>query len=157
MKTSTYFRVRCICNVCCILLSSFAFEGTECVAQVRNGQGIATISAVPLKILAPAYPRLAQQARIAGDVNLILTIGKLGQVESVDVLDGHPMLREVAIESARRSLFACPDCKDHSASYSLRYRFQISPLSPERACSMTSEPDPPVELNLAEHEVTVSA
>jgi len=130
------------------------FLATECAAQTQSAETAANV--VPVRLSLPAYPRLAQQADISGDVDLVLAVSTNGQVESVNVLSGHAMLRQAAIESARQSTFECRNC-DRASSYSLRYRFQIDRIAPDRACSATSEPDPPVELDLAAHQVTISA
>ena len=49
------------------------------------------------KLSDPTYPRLAQQARITGDVDLMLTIQRDGSVESAVVVSGHPMLQQAAL------------------------------------------------------------
>jgi hypothetical protein len=129
----------------------------NCSAQSEGATKSTSVNAVPVKMFVPAYPRLAQQARIFGDVDLTLEIGRTGQVESVSVVGGPAMLRQVAIESAHRSVFRCLDCDGQRISYFLKYRFQISSLPLDKVCDAASEPDPPVEIDLAEHQVTVSA
>ena len=42
------------------------------------------------KLFDPIYPRLAQQARIAGDVDLMLSMRKDRSVGSVTLVSGHP-------------------------------------------------------------------
>ena len=142
----------------CSLLSFFLACGQiNCLAQSEGVSQSTAANVTPIKIFVPAYPRLAQQARIAGEVNLTLELGRTGQVESVSVVGGPVMLRQVAIESAHRSVFQCLDCDDRRISYSLKYRFQISSLPLDKVCDAASEPDPPVEIDFAEHQVTISA
>src|SRR5712692_11252304 len=69
------------------------------------------------KLSDPTYPRLAQQARITGDVDLMLTIQRDGSVESAVVVSGHPMLQQAALESAQRSQFECKGCGEAVTSY----------------------------------------
>jgi len=59
------------------------------------------------KLFEPTYPPLARQARIAGDVELMLSIRRDGSVESAVFVSGHPMLKQAALDSAQRSQFKC--------------------------------------------------
>jgi protein TonB len=53
------------------------------------------------KIL-PTYPPLARSARIQGTVVLQAMISKLGTIENLRLLSGHPMLAPAAIEAVRQ-------------------------------------------------------
>jgi protein TonB len=53
------------------------------------------------KIL-PTYPPLARSARIQGTVVLQAMISKLGTIENLRLLFGHPMLAPAAIEAVRQ-------------------------------------------------------
>ena len=50
----------------------------------------------------PAYPPLARQARIQGTVLLEAIITKSGTIESLKVVQGHPMLVPAALEAVRQ-------------------------------------------------------
>jgi periplasmic protein TonB len=50
----------------------------------------------------PAYPAIARQARIQGTVLLRATISKDGTIENLQLLSGHPMLAQAAIEAVRQ-------------------------------------------------------
>jgi protein TonB len=50
----------------------------------------------------PIYPALARQARIQGTVLLRATISKDGMIENLQLLNGHPMLAQAAIEAVRQ-------------------------------------------------------
>jgi protein TonB len=50
----------------------------------------------------PAYPRLAQAARIQGAVVLLVTISREGLVENIRVVNGHPMLVGAAMDAVRQ-------------------------------------------------------
>ena len=50
----------------------------------------------------PAYPQLAIQARIQGNVVLHAIIGRDGQVSELQVLSGHPLLVSAAVEAVRQ-------------------------------------------------------
>ncbi|MCU1295995.1 MAG: outer rane transport energization protein TonB [Acidobacteriaceae bacterium] len=47
----------------------------------------------------PSYPAIARQARIQGIVLLRATISKDGTIENLQLLSGHPMLAQAAIEA----------------------------------------------------------
>jgi len=49
----------------------------------------------------PAYPPLAQQARVQGVVVLTAIIGKDGSIQNLQVVGGHPMLAPAAIEAVK--------------------------------------------------------
>jgi protein TonB len=50
----------------------------------------------------PTYPPLARSARIQGTVVLAAMISKLGTIENLRLLSGHPMLAPAAIEAVRQ-------------------------------------------------------
>ena len=53
----------------------------------------------------PRYPLLAASARVQGDVILDVLIGKDGDVESVDVVQGHPLLAPAAVDAVSHWVF----------------------------------------------------
>ena len=82
-------------------------------------------AASPRKLCPPIYPALARQARITGDVRIRLLLRKDGSVESAEIVDGHPMLKQAAMESAQKSTFECGGCNETRIPYSLVYSFEI--------------------------------
>ena len=73
----------------------------------------------------PGYPPLALLANITGEVVLSLEIQKDGGVESAVVVSGHPMLAKAALESARKSRFACTACAKEVTPYLVTYSYQL--------------------------------
>ncbi len=71
----------------------------------------------------PAFPPLARQARIMGDVQIRMEIRKDGSVASAEVVSGHSMLKQAALESAKNSRFLCSGCSEELNSYLLTYTF----------------------------------
>lgn len=68
--------------------------------RVRVSQGVSTgllVNKVP-----PQYPDVAKQARIQGQVVLQAEIDKHGDVESLTLISGHPMLAPAAIEAVKQ-------------------------------------------------------
>ena len=107
------------------------------------------------KLSDPTYPPLARQARIAGIVDLLLAVRRDGSVESAVVVSGHPFLRQAALDSAQRSHFGCGGCGEAITSYALSYEFQIALRDPLKDC--VPEAQPPSEVDISRHQVTVSA
>ena len=50
----------------------------------------------------PTYPALARQARIQGSVVLRAIISRDGRIENLQLIDGHPMLVQSAMEAVRQ-------------------------------------------------------
>lgn len=55
--------------------------------------------------VAPQYPPLALQARIQGTVRLQVVIGKDGRVISEEVLSGHPLMQQPAMEAVQQWVY----------------------------------------------------
>src|SRR5258708_38559996 len=58
-----------------------------------------------------------------GDVQIQMEIRKNGSVASAEVVSGHPMLRQAALERAQKSKFLCSGCIEEVNSYLLTYTF----------------------------------
>jgi protein TonB len=54
-----------------------------------------------LRKVIPEYPALARSARISGTVRLIGIIGKDGLIQNLQIVSGHPMLTQAALEAVR--------------------------------------------------------
>ncbi len=128
-------------------------------ASAQSAQGSDALqSRVALtKLSEPTYPALARQARIMGDVDLILAIRRDGSVESAVVVGGPPMLKQAALDSAQRSRFECAGCVEAVTSYALKYKFQITSRGFPKDCYDPTEKQPPAEVDLISHQVTVPA
>jgi protein TonB len=50
----------------------------------------------------PAYPKIAQAARVSGDVVLTAIISRQGEIEHLTVLSGHPLLVSAAIQAVEQ-------------------------------------------------------
>jgi TonB family protein len=55
-----------------------------------------------IRKVSPLYPPLARQARIQGTVILKIVISKSGNVQSLQLVKGHPMLAPAAFEAVRQ-------------------------------------------------------
>jgi TonB family protein len=93
--------------------------------QTRPSADAATTGVALTKSFPPIYPPLARQARIAGDVKIEVSIRNDGSVESATVVEGPAMLRDPALDSAKKSLFECRGCAQSETAYLLTYTFEI--------------------------------
>jgi TonB family protein len=75
------------------------------VPPTRIKQGGATTATSITSQVSPVYPPLAQQARIQGDVVLHVIITKDGNVEKIEVISGHPLLIQAAVDAVKQWRF----------------------------------------------------
>ncbi|HQR32718.1 MAG TPA: energy transducer TonB [Blastocatellia bacterium] len=69
----------------------------------KVSEGVLQGSAV--KKTVPVYPPIAKAARAAGVVQVVVTISEEGRVIEAQAINGHPLLRQSAVEAAQRWLF----------------------------------------------------
>jgi len=86
----------------------------------------------------PVYPPLARQARIMGDVKVLVGVRQDGSVASAEVVSGHPMLKQAALDSAQRSTFLCRDCKSPATLFTVTYTFGTRIDLDDPDCSNTT-------------------
>jgi len=53
----------------------------------------------------PIYPGIAKQSGVKGAVNLQVTVGTDGRVKAVNVISGHPLLRQAAVEAVMQWVY----------------------------------------------------
>lgn len=70
---------------------------------IRVSSGVA--SAMLLHKVTPIYPALAKQARISGEVRLTGIIGRDGHIQQLQVISGHPLLINAALEAVRQWVY----------------------------------------------------
>jgi TonB family protein len=123
-------------------------------AQIQESTGATPpeTGVVLTKLYPPIYPPLARQAVISGDVEVKLTIPKDGSVESAEIVSGHAMLKQAALESAQKSQFECRGCSDPVNSYSLTFAFELR--DDADCCNARSHPQ---EVSESQGRITVSA
>src|SRR6266404_7516693 len=68
----------------------------------RIKQGGAVTAASLINKVTPAYPPLARQTRISGTVRLHAIISKSGTVQQLEVISGHPLLVQAALDAVRQ-------------------------------------------------------
>ncbi|WLT32670.1 energy transducer TonB [Geothrix sp. PMB-07] len=75
----------------------------------------------------PIYPDFAKRAHIQGPVVLRMTVDEAGRPVQVQVLEGHPIFHEAAIQAARQWRFepARMDGRSVSAAFQLTIKFAL--------------------------------
>ena len=96
-----------------------AFAQASAPAQTPQPEVILT------KLSPPAYPMLARQAHISGEVRVEVSIRVDGTRASPRLFSGHPMLAPAALESAKQSTFECRSCEEPLTTYLLTYSFEF--------------------------------
>ena len=71
-------------------------------SQTRIKQGGAVTAASLINRVQPVYPPLARQTRVSGTVRLHAIISKDGSVQQLEVLQGHPLLVQAALDAVRQ-------------------------------------------------------
>jgi hypothetical protein len=114
-----------ICALAGVVVLSCAV--VDSLAQTEANSNPPQDRVVLTKLFPPVYPRLAVQAHIAGDLELMLEIRPNGRVASAIAVSGPPLLKQAALESAQQSQFECKNCSEGVHSYRLWYTFQLDP------------------------------
>ncbi len=120
--------MNCILFLVRILVVAIVVSGLtiKSLAQTSSGDNPSQGTVVLSKLTQPVYPPLARQARITGDVELNIEIGKDGTVQSAVVVSGHPLLKQAALDSAQQSQFECQNCSETAVPVQLVYSFQLA-------------------------------
>ena len=77
--------------------------GAETPKKLNVSGGVLLGNAI--KRVQPPYPPIAKAARASGPVQVQITIGETGEVIEASVINGHPLLRDAALQAARQWLF----------------------------------------------------
>lgn len=62
-------------------------------------------SAKLIKRVVPVYPQAARQIRVSGTVHLLGIIARDGTIQKLQVLSGHPLLRQAALEAVSQWVY----------------------------------------------------
>jgi len=93
--------------------------------SLHAAAGQAGSDVVPVTVMRPAYPRIAESARVHGEVEVQVAVRPNGTVESATVIRGLPLLQPAALEAARKSRFDCRRCSDPVTPYLLMFAFLL--------------------------------
>jgi hypothetical protein len=132
--------------------------------EIQDDFGISLRAARPTEValtelLPPVYPPIALQARVTGDIDLMLGVRQDGSVESAVVVSGPELLRRAALNSAQQSQFECRNCSGSATPFRLVYTFQlvahtISCNAPED-CNRSVQNLPAPQVTQMENHVTL--
>lgn len=73
-------------------------------ASIRVGGDV--LAAKILHRVQPVYPALARAVRVEGVVRLLGVLNREGRIESLQVLSGHPLLVQAALEAVRQWIYS---------------------------------------------------
>ena len=111
-------RMAAMRTVLAFMLSCVAFS---CLASAQS---------LPEPILQsgqmPIYPPIALAARIDGEVKVAFVLNEKGEVESVDVQSGHPMLREATADIVKSWKFKLPNLFRTEWKYNTIFKYHLS-------------------------------
>lgn len=135
------------------------FPIVECSAQIPSSPSTQQNAVVLTKLSPPVYPPSALQARITGDIELMLDIQQNGRVASAVVTSGAPLLQQAALNSAKQSQFECHNSNENITEYRLLYTFKIVELpvscSVPEDCNKTVAVQHAPEVTQSENHITL--
>jgi len=90
-------------------------------------QDLTTVGLAILHKVDPIYPEFARRAHIQGPVVLKMTVDEAGRPIRVQVMEGHPVFHEAAMQAARQWRFepARVDGRPVSAAFQLTIKFAL--------------------------------
>lgn len=71
--------------------------------RIRVGASVTQANLI--RYVTPVYPALAKQARVQGSVRFTAIIGKDGTIQSLQLIDGHPLLVKAAEDAVKQWLY----------------------------------------------------
>lgn len=100
-----------------------------------SAYAVASPGWLPARILGTSYPRIAQLARLGGEVKARALIRSDGSVSRVEILSGHPLLGRTVEANLMRWTFrsANKEIKGNE-SFTVTYEFRIEGVCREGAC-----------------------
>ena len=84
------------------IISSTPMAVPKVAMPTRQRVYSGVISGLLIRRVNPAYPPLARQARIQGQVLLRAQISKEGAIENLQLISGHPMLVQSALDAVKQ-------------------------------------------------------
>ena len=76
-------------------------ESTNSKDSIKGG----VINGRAIELVQPTYPAIARAAHASGEVVVLVIIDTTGKVMAAQIVDGHPLLRPVALKAAKASRF----------------------------------------------------
>jgi TonB family protein len=86
--------------------NTFVVDGAEVTGQGTGTYSTGVLNGKATNLPKPDYPAAALAVNAHGSVNVQITVGTNGKVESAKAISGHPLLRASAVRAAFASEFA---------------------------------------------------
>jgi TonB family protein len=115
--------------LCSLLLTSSLFASAAEIPSVKAA-------------VAPEYPPIAVAGRVSGVVTVRVAIDDSGAVIQASVLQGHPMLKEAALDAAKKWRFEAGS----AATISLKFDFTVLPEKAAQESEITFLPPDEIEV-----------
>jgi TonB family protein len=118
---------------------TFSFSATSSAGEMPKQMNVSggVLQGSADKKVQPVYPDVAKAARAQGPVRVQITVDENGNVVSAEAKDGHPLLREAAVEAARQWHFkpTIHENKSVKVQGMLTFNFVLGDKSEEPAAS----------------------
>ena len=101
---------------------------------------------MPKAAVAPKYPPLGAMTRVSGTVVVRVTIDAFGNVTKAEVVAGHNLLKQAAVDAARKWKFESELRETRTAE--LRFRFSLLPERKDSDVQTTFFPPNEIEIEL---------
>ncbi len=144
MRTCKFLMVGLLAVVC-----AMAMFAQDAPRRIRIGGAVQ--QAQLLTQVAPVYPELAKQARIQGTVRLQAIIGKEGKVLELEVISGHPLMQQAALQAVSQWVYKPTLLNGEPVEVvtTVDVVFMLDGSAPSAA-----PPDPAVEIARLREEIT---
>ncbi len=105
------------------------------------------------------YPKIAQAARVSGDVHVKVILDKNGLVLSTTALDGPAMLREHSAQYAHDATYTCASCSEDRNELQLTFHYSISDRGKtiEELCKRIPQSASSDIIQIANNQISFSA
>ena len=103
-----------------------------------SAQQTTTVPAVVLSRIEVFYPPIAESARVSGTVTVRVGVRPNGTVAETTLVQGLPLLSDVAIGAASRASFECRKCTEPSTPHLIAFVFSFADYD------SAGRPPPPV-------------
>lgn len=126
-----------------------------CSLLVVWGPCLAAQEGCPVRAaVAPQYPPIAVLARLSGTVAVRVVVDQWGNVTQADATRGHPVLKKVATEAAKKWKFEIAPAPSRTTF--LEFDFKVLPEKSDLESETTFMPPYKVEVRKRPPESTVS-
>ncbi|MGE0126937.1 MAG: energy transducer TonB [Blastocatellales bacterium] len=109
----------------------------EALKKISVSGGVLQGSAI--KKVQPAYPPVAKAAKASGPVQIQVLVSETGEVIEANVISGHPLLRDAAVQAARQWQFKPTELGNKAVKVNgvLTFNFTLADEAPAPAVAAT--------------------